>query len=279
MGYNDGLPAVKIPALLLLACSGWAQSVRLDFEQLQPPLIQQRLEALSRNVSKRRATLEALFREGGCDGANLFTQKVPGSKEPNIVCTLPGATDAPVIVVGGHFDLVEAGEGAVDDWSGAVLLPSLYQSLKHSPRRHTYVFVAFAAEETGLNGSHEYVKRLSKEQKASVHAMINLECLGLAPPKVWASRADKHLLEGYARVAKALGMEAQASNVDQVGDDDSHPFLSVKIPVLTVHSVTTENLGILHSVRDQVSAVRPGDYYATYRMVAAYLAYLDGWVE
>jgi hypothetical protein len=263
---------VKLPGFLLLVCAAAAQPV-------SPPVIQQRLENLSRNVAERRAILERLFREAGCDGPDIYTQKVPGSKEPNIVCTLPAATaEAATIVIGGHFDLVDTGSGAVDDWSGAVLLPSLYESLKRTPHKHAFTFVAFAAEEEGLFGSTEYVKKLSKTQKGGIRAMINLECLGLAPPKVWASRADKHLFAGYASVAKTLGMEVEVVNVDGAGDDDSRPFLNAKIPVLTVHSTTPENISILHSARDQLSEIHPADYYATYRLMAAYLAFLDGWV-
>ena len=263
---------MKLPAFFLLACAASAQPA-------MPPVIQQRLESLSRNVAERRAILERLFREVGCDGADLYAQKVPGSKQPNIVCTLPGETaDATAIVIGGHFDLVDVGSGAVDDWSGAVLLPSLYESLKGTPHKHAFTFVAFAAEEVGLHGSSEYVSKLSRQQKGGIHAMINLECLGLASPKVWASRADKHLFAGYASVAKTLGMQVEIVNVDGVGDDDSRPFLNAKIPVLTVHSTTQENISILHSARDQLSAIQPADYYATYRLMAAYLAFLDGWV-
>jgi hypothetical protein len=109
--------------------------------------------------------------------------------------------------------------------------------------------------------------------------MINLECLGLTPPKVWASRADKRLLSAYAGVARSLDIEAVGLNVENVGDDDSHPFLSAKIPVLTIHSTTQETLPILHSKRDQLDAIRPDDYYAAYRLAAAYLAFLDGFLE
>ena len=262
---------------LLAVGAVWGQPATLRFDKLKPLVIQQRLENLSSKLSVRRATLEALFREVGCGGENLTEQKVPGSSAPNIICTLPG--EGSTIVVGGHFDLVEKGNGAVDDWSGAVLLPSLYESFKNQPRTHTYVFVAFAAEEAGLHGSQEYVKKLSKAQKSGIAAMVNLECLGLGPPRVWASRANKHLLDGYARVASALGIAAQAGNVEKVGDDDSHPFLDAKIPVLTVHSITSQNFPILHTTRDQVSAIHPDEYYDSYRLIAAYLIFLDSWVE
>jgi len=224
--------------------------------------------------------LESLFREEGCEGAELTTLKVPHSTEPDLICTLPAAdAEAGTIIVGGHYDHVQVGMGAVDDWSGAVLLPSLYAALKSEPRRHRYVFIAFAGEENGLNGSTEYVRRLTKPERAEVKAMINLECLGLTPPKVWVTRADRRLLSLFTGVAKAIGVPVAGSNVDDLGDDDSHPFLSANIPVLTMHSITQETFEVLHSPYDQVKAIQPNYYYAAYRMAAAFLSTLDTALE
>jgi Zn-dependent M28 family amino/carboxypeptidase len=97
--------------------------------------------------------------------------------------------------------------GAVDDWSGAVLLPSLYQSLDSKPRRHRFVFVGFAGEEAGLHGSGAYVNKLTSDERSSLRAMVNLECLGLSPPKAWASRADPLLLQAYVIIASSLHLE------------------------------------------------------------------------
>jgi hypothetical protein len=241
-------------------------------------VIQQRLECAARKPAERKIVLETLFAEAGCAGDRLTNQSVPRSKEPNVICTLPGEGQG-TIVVGGHFDLVDRGMGVVDDWSGAALLPSLYQSLQSRPRRHRLLFIGFAAEERGLYGSTEYVHRLSAEEKSTVRAMVNLECLGLTPAKVWTHRADKQLLDAYLNVTAALHMEAVGSNVEKVGDDDSHPFLNAKIPVITIHSITQETLGILHSARDNLKAIDPADYYDAYRLAATYLAYLDGKLE
>ena len=71
----------------------------------------------------------ALFEEAGCSGEHLTEQPVKHSHDPNVICALPGQSDAQ-IVVGGHFDFVDRGQGVVDNWSGCSLLPSLYQSLK-----------------------------------------------------------------------------------------------------------------------------------------------------
>ena len=256
-----------------------AQPPKVEYVRLAQPIIQARLKQVKRKLSERRATLESLFQETGC-GAELSRQPVPHSKEPNVICTLSTADDeAGVIVVGAHFDLAAAGMGVVDDWSGAALLPSLYESLQSTPRRHRFVFVGFAAEEQGLYGSAEYVKKLSREEKARMRAMINLECLGVSPPKVWAHRADKRLLEAYIKVSGALHLQAIGVNVEKVGDDDSHPFLEAGIPMLTIHSITQENLNLLHSFRDQLPAVNSEDYYTAYRLIATYLGYLDSLLE
>jgi hypothetical protein len=268
-------PRILIYCLVLLslaALSAQERSKHIDYDTLAASVIQQRLEMVRPKTSDRRNVLEDLFREAGC--TELTEQRVPGSKEPNVICGRDGQ-ESGVITVGGHYDADDHGIGAVDDWSGASLLPSLYQSIEKQARRHRFVFVGFSGEEAGLLGSRTYVKRLSKDDKALVRAMVNLECLGLTPPKVWVHRADKRLSDAYLDVANALQIPPVGVNVENVGDDDSHPFMNAKIPVITIHSVTQETWPILHSSRDQLQAIDPAYYYTAYRVVAAYLAYLD----
>jgi hypothetical protein len=249
-------------------------SGRVEYFRLAPEVIQQRLARVTYKLSERRLTLEAMFRESGCDGEHLTTQRVPGSPEPNVICTLPG-DGAATIVVGAHFDLASRGMGAVDDWSGTALLASLYKSLSGKPRRHTIVFIGFAAEETGLHGSKEYVKKLTPAERTAIRGMVNLECLGLSAPKVWTSRADKTLLDIYLRAVSSIEVQPAGVNVENVGDDDAHSFRDAKIPTITIHSIDQQTLPVLHSVRDNLKAVDPDHYYTAYRVAAAYLAYLD----
>lgn len=218
----------------------------------------------------RQSTLEGSFHAVGCAPATLPVTK----STANVVCTLPGE-DAETIIVGAHFDFVERGQGMVDDWSGAALLPSLYETLKSGLLHHTFRFVGFAGEERGLAGSTRFVKELNATERTNLRAYINLECLGLSPVSVWASRADPVLLRRWTEIAGALKMPVSAVNVEQVGDDDSHPFLRAKVPVITIHSLTQETLPMLHTRRDQAAAVDMNRYYDAYRAVAFYLKYLD----
>jgi hypothetical protein len=78
-------------------------------------------------------------------------------------------------------------------------------------------------------------------------------------------------------VAKQLNAPISGVDVDQIGSTDSEQFSARKIPSITIHSLTqqTWNAHILHSSKDRLSAIRLEDYYQTYRLVAAYLTFLD----
>src|SRR6266852_6949657 len=95
---------------------------------------------------------------------------------PKCICVLPGSSGK-VIIVGAHFDHVSEGDGVVDNWSGASLLPSPYQAVKNEPRKHTYIFIGFTDEEKGEVGSHSYAQRMTKEEVAATDAMVNMDTL------------------------------------------------------------------------------------------------------
>jgi len=194
-----------------------------------------------------------------------------------VICVLPGASDGRDIIVGAHFDHAEEGDGVVDNWSGASLLPSLYEVIKREPRKHTYLFVGFTDEERGEVGSHFYARQMTAEKIASTDAMVNLDCLGLGPAQIWVSHSDKQLVETLGYVAHFLNVRVGAVNVERVGSTDSVQFSDRKIATITIHSFTQElwNQHILHSSKDRLSAIQLDDYYQTYRLLAGYLAYLD----
>jgi aminopeptidase-like protein len=238
--------------------------------------VQARLANFAGDDAQRETTLKGLFAEEGCTD-HLSEQAVKGSKLPNLICILPGTSDR-TIIVGAHYDHVPAGDGVVDNWSGASLLPSLYHALKSQPRTHTYIFIAFTDEERGEIGSHFYAKQMSKEQVASTDAMVNLDTLGLAESEVWTAAADKDLLLRLRKVAGVLNIPISGMDVQKVGSTDSIQFTERKIPSITIHSLTqqTWDAHILHTVKDRLSAINFDDYYQSYQLIAGYLAYLDG---
>jgi len=262
-----------VKAILLVA---WAVALcgqSVQFKILSQEVIEQRLRSYTTRNGTREPAMKTLFEDAGCKLDALSEQKVKGTKAPNLICTLKGTTES-MIVVGAHFDLVEKGQGVVDNWSGASLLPSFYQSLAESGRKHTFVLVAFTGEERGLLGSQSFLKQLG-ERTSLVKAMINLDTLGLGQTQVWLSHADHNLANWLAIIAQRLNIPLGAVNVDQVGTTDSEPFREKKIPAMTVHSITQSTWHILHSPDDKIEAIYLDDYYQSYRLLIEYLAAID----
>jgi putative aminopeptidase FrvX len=246
------------------------------FKPVPREVIETRLRQYAGNDKKREATLKQMFSDAGCDDQHLSEQLIKGTGQPNVICVLPGSSDN-TIIVGAHFDHVDRGDGVVDNWSGASLLPSLYEAVKIEPRQHTYIFIGFTDEEKGEIGSHYYVQHMTQEQVAATDAMVNMDTLGLARTEVWASHSDNRLSSALAYIGKRLNVSITAVNVEQIGSTDSEQFRARKIPSITIHSLTQEtwNAHILHTSKDKLSAMQIDNYYETYRLVAAYVAFLD----
>ena len=252
----------------------------LHYNPVSREVIEARLQGYKGSDQQREAALKQLFAEAGCGNQELSEQPVKGAKLPNVVCVLPGSSDR-TIIVGAHFDHVPAGEGVVDNWSGASLLPSLYQAVKGETRKHTYVFIGFTDEEKGEIGSRFYARQMTKEQVAATDAMVNMDTLGLAPTEVWVSHSDKKLTSALVYVAEQLGSKVAGVDVGRIGSTDSIQFSERKIPSITIHSLTQDswNARIIHTSKDKLSAMRLDDYYQTYKLLSAYLAFLDQFLE
>lgn len=274
MTFRDLIRASTIVLILGPWIRTPAQDLR--YTRTSREVVESRLRKYDGGDKQREATLKQFFADEGCDDRHLSEQPVHGSSLPNIICLLPGSSDK-VIIVGAHFDHVSKGDGVVDNWSGASLLPSLYETVKAEPRTHTYIFVGFTDEEKGEVGSAFYVRHMTQEEVAATAAMVNMDTLGLGPTEVWGSHSDPLLTGALGYIAKRLNLPVSIEDVDQVGSSDSEQFATRKIPRITVHSLTqkTFDARILHTANDKISAMRLDDYYQTYSLLAAYLTFLD----
>ena len=264
-------------AILLLSSGCALSDNNVTYRAASREVVLARLQKYGGNNQQRESTLKKIFAEAGCNDQHLSEQPVKGSKLPNVVCLLPGSSEK-IIIVGAHFDRVSEGDGVVDNWSGASLLPSLFEAVKVEPRKQTYIFIGFTEEEKGEIGSHYYARQMTREQVAATDAMVNMDTLGLAPTEVWATHSDKDLISRLVKIARFLNAPVTAANVERIGGDtDSEQFAERKIPSITIHSLTqkTWDAHILHSSKDKLSAMNLDDYYQTYGLLAAYVAYLE----
>jgi hypothetical protein len=162
-------PALAVNLLLHPCVRAAPYNVR--FNPVSRERVEARLGKYAGDNGQREATLKKMFGEAGCDDQHLSEQPARGSKVPNVLCSLPGTSDK-VIIIGAHFDRAPEGDGVVDNWSGASLLPSLYEALKGEARTHTYLFIGFTDAERGLVGSRDYVKQMHLDDYYQTYRLV-----------------------------------------------------------------------------------------------------------
>jgi alkaline phosphatase isozyme conversion protein len=103
--------------------------------------------------------------EEGFNAANIYVEK-------------PGKSNR-MILVGAHFDSVATGSGVDDNGSGVAVLLEMAKRLKDQETPYSLRFIFFDAEETGLEGSEEYVSEMDGADIHNTAAMINVDSLAV----------------------------------------------------------------------------------------------------
>jgi len=259
---------------LVIAISGFllcgaTLAQRVQFTPAEKPLVLERMKSIPDTNPARALKLKELFSQAGCNGNSLIEQKVEGAETPNVICLL-GTGQGDIVIVGAHYERTSSPHRPMDNWSGASLLPALYQSLRERKRSHSFVFVAFADDGNAPAGAEFFARHMTRSQLDHAEAMVNVDALGFSPTKVWTAHSDKDLVHALIVMVYALKLPASQIDIAALGSTDSDPFAARHIPQITIHSLTHQN--VASGVTTQF---RPNNYYDTYRLLCGYLAYLD----
>ncbi len=101
-----------------------------------------------------------------------------GVATANVVATLPGTVDPDLVyVISSHFDSVLRSPGADDNSSGTTALLEAARVLKDHPREATIQFAFLSAEEAGLLGAREFVRR-AQEDAVHISGVLNNDMIG-----------------------------------------------------------------------------------------------------
>lgn len=114
--------------------------------------------AAGHDIRARGAAIEARL---SALGIPFQRQVLPGSPREivNIIAAPPDARDLPVLLIGAHYDRVDAGRGAVDNASGCAAVLELGAMLADRPLAHHRVMLAFwDLEEVGMVGSQAFLE-------------------------------------------------------------------------------------------------------------------------
>jgi aminopeptidase YwaD len=171
--------------------------------------------------------------------------------------------NAPILIIGGHYDSVPAGPGANDNASGTAVMMELARVLKDRYPRYEIRYLGFAGEEIGLAGSSEYVRTLSPAERQRIVAMINIDMISVGPQFLVGGTPELTQMGMNAAMAEGAG-DVQVMPSRLAAASDHYPFQEAGIKVLFFNRQDDVNY---HKPGDTPDKVQPERLAQTGRIV------------
>lgn len=160
----------------------------------------------------------------------------------NLLATVSGPAEAPLLLIGAHSDRVEKGRGATDNASGSAAVLALAERFQRNPLKHHRVAVAFwDLEESGLLGSQAYIA----DGGAKPALYVNFDVFGWGD-SLWmmSPDAESTLVQLSRKAAKNRGLAITAG--DKYPPTDHLSFLKAQWPAVSYSLVDAGEIsGIL----------------------------------
>jgi hypothetical protein len=169
----------------------------------------------------------------------LTPQTLPDVESHNVIADLKGSERPDeIVVIGGHLDSWDLGQGAIDDGAGVAVsmaVPAILKELKLRPKR-TIRFIAWMNEENGGRGSEAYFN----EQKDNIlnHFAAIESDLGASHPIGFNFAGKPEALALFAPISNILrsqgasqsqilaGVGADINNLTQRGVPSFAPWFN-----------------------------------------------------
>ncbi len=163
------------------------------------------------------------------------------------VCGEIKGTEKPdeVVIVGGHLDSWDLGQGTIDNGTGIVVIleaARVLSAINQKPKR-TIRFIAFTGEELGIYGSRAYVQTHINEMK-NIIMMMNLDMPG-NPSGYNLIGADEAVpyFTGLAGSLKKFGMDPDNIRSGWWLHSDHQYFMLEGVPSISISGSLRPNQG------------------------------------
>jgi Zn-dependent M28 family amino/carboxypeptidase len=206
-------------------------------------------------------------------------QMLPDVESANVIGELRGRERPDeIVVIGGHIDSWDVGQGAHDDGAGAVTMMHALATIKKlglSPRR-TIRVVLFTNEENGLRGGRAYAKDHAEELAKTVLA-VESDSGGFAP-RGFSVQAKPEDVQARmkARVSDFVSL-LKPINATRVtvghGGADIGPMAASGVPLIGLDTEGSTYFDYHHTDADTLDKVDPAALADDVAAVAA-LAYV-----
>jgi hypothetical protein len=237
----------------------------------------------------RLAQLKLIFHDLQCNGPNLREQTFPGGK--NLLCTLPAGLSADrtssqpprhpgIILFIADYKHEGSGQSAIDNWTGALMLPFIFHALTVAPRRHTFLFAGVE----GDAGAKALFDSITSQQVQNTLGVVALDCLGLGSLRYYVNPYDSF----NGTQSNWLTHQIQQAALDQhipapisalpggwFKVDVTREFRHHNIQSVLLFSVDFKQRKLPGSQQDTYASLNPDAYYQNLICLAVYAVELD----
>ncbi|HET7506658.1 MAG TPA: M20/M25/M40 family metallo-hydrolase [Kofleriaceae bacterium] len=187
---------------------------------------------------------------------------LPDVESANVIGELRGREHPEeVVVIGGHIDSWDVGQGAHDDGAGAVTVMQALTTIRKLglvPRR-TIRVVLFTNEENGLRGGRAYAKDHAAELASTVLA-VESDSGGFAP-RGFSIQVRPEVADRVKARVTEIGQLLGAINATHVslghGGADIGPMVSAGVPTVGLETDGRTYFDIHHTDADTLDKVDP----------------------
>jgi Zn-dependent M28 family amino/carboxypeptidase len=196
----------------------------------------------------------------------------------NVIAEVPGRDPRlPPVLVGGHLDSWDQGTGAIDDAAGVAIATAAAKRIMDAGRPlRTIRVVWFGAEEPGLLGGLEYMRKHGKEP----HWALAESDFGAG--RIW--RVTTKL--GAEREAEAKAVQAALAPLgivpgsrEEADGSDIGPMIAAGVPAVGLSQDGTYYFDVHHTPDDTLDKVDPEALRQNVAAWTAMLAVLAGPIE
>jgi carboxypeptidase Q len=188
---------------------------------------------------------------------------LPDVESANVVADLPGRERPDeIVVVSGHLDSWDLGDGAIDDGAGVAVSMETLRLLKGlglEPRR-TIRAVLYMNEENGVRGGKAYVEAHKADLERHVAAIESDS--GAGPPlgfRVFAGPGGADTVGALVAHLAAAGSHAtEVATADSTGVDID-PLRAAGVPLLGLRQDATRYFDWHHTAADTLDKIEPSE--------------------
>ncbi|AZA93701.1 Bacterial leucyl aminopeptidase precursor [Chryseobacterium nakagawai] len=173
----------------------------------------------------------------------------------SVIGEITGKKDQSVIVVGGHLDSWDVGEGAHDDGAGIVQSIEVLRTFKKLgiQNNHTIRVVCFANEENGVKGGIQYGKTVKENNEKHLFA-IESDAGGFAPRGIALDMDDakRKQIQSWSKLFLPYGVY---NFEEKFSGTDLYPLHDMGVPAAELMPDSQRYFDIHHTEEDTFDKV------------------------